>query len=395
MRSSFRLAIATTVVAATAAGLVGSTGDASAAARTEKVAERGTAVQQLRTPLIFGHRGAAGYRPEHTATGYELAAQMGADYLEPDLVPTKDGHLVDRHEPNITETTDVAQHPEFAHLKTTKTIDGSTQTGWFTTDFTLKQLRTLRTIERLSEIRQHNTLYNGRDRIPTLEEDIKQTIALGKQQGRTIGIIPEIKHSTYFRSIGLPMEQRTLDILKKYGLAKANPTIPTILQSFEVANLQWMHKKAPNLTLDQLTSAKGAPADFVASGDKRTYADIVSRKGLKQVAKYAKILGPDKTQVVPWNDDKSLGTPTTLVRDAHAAGIRVVPYTFRNENTFLPTNLRNGTVESDYGKALDEDQLYFALGVDGLFTDNPDTGVLARDAWIGKGRPFTVHIPRA
>jgi glycerophosphoryl diester phosphodiesterase len=183
-------------------------------------------------PLVLGHRGAAGYRPEHTAGGYELAAAMGADYIEPDLVPTKDGVLVDRHEPDISQTTDVASHPEFASRKTTKVIDGVTITGWFTTDFTLAELDTLRAIERLPDIRQHNTLYNGLWRVPTLQDDIDQLRALTAKYHRQIGIIPEIKHSTYFRSIGLPMEQRLLDVLGSNGLDHRGA--PVIIQSFEV-----------------------------------------------------------------------------------------------------------------------------------------------------------------
>jgi glycerophosphoryl diester phosphodiesterase len=337
-------------------------------------------------PIVFGHRGAAGYRPEHTAGGYDLAAAMGADYIEPDLVPTKDGYLVDRHEPEISQTTDVTSHPEFAGRKTTKVIDGVTTTGWFTTDFTLRELETLRAVERLPDVREHNTLYNGVYRIPTLQDDINQVRELSRKYHRTIGLIPEIKHSTFFRSIGLPMEQRVLDVLHRNGLDSRHADTPVIIQSFEVGNLIWLHQHT-DLPLMQLTSASGAPADFVAGGDPRTYADLTTPIGLRGVARYATSLGPDKNQIVPRTTSNALGTPTALVRDSHRAGLLVGPYTFRNENSFLPTDFQHGTNPSDYGDALAEDQLFFELGVDGMFTDNTDTAVLARARWIDAGRP--------
>ncbi len=337
-------------------------------------------------PLIFGHRGAPGYRPEHTAAGYALAAAMGADYLEPDLVPTKDGFLVDRHEPEISTTTDVANHPEFADRRTTKRIDGVRTTGWFTTDFTLAELETLHANERLPDIRQHNTLYNGRYRIPTLQDDITQAEALSRQYHRRIGIIPEIKHSSFFASIGLPMENRVLDVLARNGLTGSRPRIPVIVQSFEVHNLRYLHNRT-RLPLMQLTEASGAPADFVAAGDPRTYADLVTPSGLRAVARYATYLGPDKTQIVPRDAHGRILPATSLIPDAHRAGLLVGPYTFRNENTFLPVDFRRGTDPADYGNAFAEDELYFSLGVDAIFTDNADTGVAARAEWIAQGRP--------
>ncbi len=380
---------ATAVLAATTASVVGAT--ASPARTAASAGHHGHAGHHrhgngLGSPLIFGHRGAAGYRPEHTAMGYRLGAQLGADYLEPDLVPTKDGYLVDRHEPNIIMTTDVAQHPEFAHLETTKTIDGVTQTGWFTTDFTLKQLETLRATERIPDIRQHNTLYNGIDRIPTLQQDINQVEALSREYHRTIGIVPEIKHSTYFRSIGLPMEGRVLGVLHRNHLDGRHPRLPTVVQSFEVSNLRRLHRRT-DIPLMQLTSATGAPADFVASGNPRTYADITSAAGLKQVGTYATFLGPDKNEIVPRTASNALATPTTLIRDAHRAGLLVSPYTFRDENSFLPTDYQRGANPADYGNALAEDKLFFTLGVDGLFTDNSDTAFEARKEWTAAGRP--------
>jgi glycerophosphoryl diester phosphodiesterase len=336
------------------------------------------------TPLVLGHRGAAGYRPEHTAGGYGLAAAMGADYIEPDLVPTKDGVLVDRHEPEIGGTTDVASHPEFASRKTTKVIDGVTTTGWFTTDFTLAELKTLHAVERLPDIRQHNTMYNGLYQVPTFQDDIDQARALSAKYHRQINLVPEIKHSTYFGSIGLPMEQRVLDVLRRNGLDHRGSKV--IIQSFEVGNLQWLHQHT-SLALMQLTSASGAPADFVASGDPRTYADIVSPLGLRGVARYATYLGPDKNQIIPRDASNHLKAPTSLVTDAHRVGLLVTPYTFRNENSFLPADYQRGTNPADYGNAIAEYELFFSVGVDGMFSDDTDTAVLARQLWIDEGRP--------
>lgn len=378
MRLSARL-LAAGAVTVTAATLI-ATVPADAGARHQ-------ARPVFETPTVFGHRGAAGYRPEHTASGYRLGAQLGADYLEPDLVPTKDGQLVDRHEPEIGGTTDVASHPEFANRKRTVTIDGVKTTGWFTFDFTLRELRTLRAIERIPAIRQHNTLYDGLDPVPTLQEDIDQVKALGREYRRTIGIVPEIKHSTFFRSIGLPMEDRVLAVLKRNGLDGRRPAIPTVIQSFEVANLRYLHRRT-SLPLVQLTSATSAPADFVAAGDKRTYTDVVSPAGLRRVATYATWVGPEKAQIVPLDPATGkLAEPTPLVKDAHRAGLKVVPYTFRNENAFLPADFDSSANPADYGRALAEDRLFYELGIDGIFTDNPDTAVEARRDWIRAGRP--------
>lgn len=371
-----------TVLAALTAGLLTMT-LVSAASAAPSTSERG---HRSGEPLILGHRGAPGYRPEHTLPGYELAAEMGADYLEPDLVPTKDGVLVDRHEPEISQTTDVASHPEFAARKRTNVvIDGVPTTGWFTFDFTLTELKTLRAIERIPQLRQHNTLYDGRYTVPTLQEDLDLRARLSRTLHRTIGIVPEIKHSTFFASIGLPMEQRTLHVLRSNGLDKR--TSPVIVQSFEVGNLKYLHARTP-VPLMQLTSASGAPADFVAAGDPRTYADLVTPAGLRAVARYATFLGPDKNQIVPRDAAGKLLSPTPLVRDGHRAGLLVTPYTFRNENFFLPLDFRRGTNPADYGDAFAEYTLFFALGVDGMFSDNTDTAVAARDEWVHAGRPL-------
>ena len=330
-------------------------------------------------PLVFGHRGASGYRPEHTLASYELAIRLGVDVIEPDLVITKDGHLVARHEPEISGTTDVTQRPEFADRRTTKNVDGVPVTGWFTEDFTLRELRTLRAIERIPQIRPRNTLYNGRYQVPTFQEVIDLAKRASRQYGRKIGIAPETKHPTYFRAQGLPLEPPLVRTLVRNGLNRPNSAV--YVQSFEVSNLVALRSRL-RVNLVQLTSARGAPYDFVATGDPRTYADLVSPAGLRRVARYADVLGPEKTQIVPRDPAGVSQAPTTLVRDAHRAGLAVVPYTFRNENAFLPAELRIGTDPAQYGNAFAEYEQFFRLGVDGLFSDNGDTAVEARDAFV-------------
>jgi glycerophosphoryl diester phosphodiesterase len=324
--------------------------------------------------VIVGHRGASGYRPEHTLASYELAARMGADFIEPDLVTTKDHVLVTRHEPEIGGTTDVAAHPEFAARKKTKTLDGAALTGWFAEDFTLKELKTLRAKERIPAIRQHNTAFDGRYQVPTLQEVIDLTKRLSRELDRPIGIYPETKHPTYFQQQGLALEPELVKTLNRNNLNR--PDAKVFVQSFEVANLKALDKQL-RVPLVQLTGSSGAPYDFVAAGDKRTYADIVSGKGLREVATYADGVGPSKDQVIPVDATGKLGTPTALVRDAHQAGLVVHPYTFRVENSFLPVNFRSSAVASDSGNLFGEIAAYRKAGIDGLFSDNADIAVAA------------------
>jgi glycerophosphoryl diester phosphodiesterase len=325
-----------------------------------------------RRPLVIGHRGAAGYRPEHTLASYELAARIGADFIEPDLVTTKDHVLVARHEPEIGGTTDVASHPEFAARKTTKLLDGVPVTGWFTEDFTLAELKTLRAVERLPLVRQHNTLYDGLFQVPTFEEVLQLRERLSHELEREIGVYPETKHPTYFRALGLPLEGILVEKLRQHGLDHHDA--PVFVQSFEAGNLRTLHDtyrlRAPKIFL---TSASGNPFS-----DPRPYADYLTPTGLKGLAAYVDGIGPDKIQIIPRHPDGTLSTPTTLVRDAHAAGLLLHPYTFRAENQFLPTELRVGTDPNGYGKALVEQETFLRAGIDGLFTDQADIGVLSR-----------------
>jgi glycerophosphoryl diester phosphodiesterase len=326
-------------------------------------------------PEVIGHRGATGYRPEHTLASYELAARVGADFIEPDLVSTKDGVLVARHEPEISQTTDVAQHAEFTARKTTKVIDGQVLSGWFAEDFLLAELKTLRAVERIPAVRQRNTIYNGRYQVPTFGEVVALRQRLSRELGREIGIYPETKHPSYFRSIGLPLEPKLVETLSWVGLNR--PGAPVFVQSFEVGNLQALHAQL-RVPLIQLIGSTGAPADFAAAGDQRTYNDLLTPGGLVEIARYAAGIGPAKDRIVPRDAAGFSQPPTSLVRDAHAAGLLVHPFTFRNENQFLPAEDRSSADPNAYGDAFAEYQQFYALGVDGLFTDVADTAVAAR-----------------
>jgi len=321
-------------------------------------------------PIVIGHRGASAYRPEHTLGAYQLAIDMGADFIEPDLVSTKDRQLVARHENEISGTTDVSTRPEFADRKRTKVIDGTTFTGWFTEDFTLAELKTLRAKERLPLVRPSNTAFDGVYEVPTF----KEVIALAKREG--VGIYPETKHPTYHDSINLSLEEPLIALLKESGLDKRNADV--FVQSFEVGNLKELNRKL-KVPIVQLTGATGKPFD-----DPRTYAQLTSPAGLKEVAQYADGLGPDKRQIAT-----SKTNTTSLVRDAHKAGLLVHPYTFRPENQFLLPDFRQGNAASpQYGNARGDQPgelaLFYRLGVDGVFADNPDTAVAVRERVFSK-----------
>jgi glycerophosphoryl diester phosphodiesterase len=338
-----------------------------------------------RRPLVIGHRGASGYVPEHTLVSYFMAIQQGADYAEPDLVMTKDGVLVARHENEISSTTDVAERREFARRKATKVIDGVTLEGWFTEDFTLAELKTLRARERIPEIRPANARFDGQFEIPTFDEVLgmiravdAQRAAAAKKQGLSkpalIGVYPETKHPTYFDDQGLRMDRALLQTLSRHGYEGRKA--PVFIQSFEVGNLQRLRKKT-QLPMVQLIEATGAPYDFVVAGDARTYADIILPAGLAKVAEYANAIGPSKNLVIPRRDDGPLGAATSLVAHAHEAGLGVHPWTFRADNHFLPRNLRSSTDATQLGHLESEIAAFIAAGVDGFFTDHPDLGARA------------------
>ncbi|MGH8585500.1 MAG: glycerophosphodiester phosphodiesterase [Gammaproteobacteria bacterium] len=346
-------------------------------------------------PLVIGHRGASGYLPEHTLEAYRLAIRQGADFIEPDLVSTRDGVLIARHEVNITQTTDVAQHPEFAARQTQKTIDGVTEQGWFADDYTLAEIKTLRAVQRVPfRPQQFNSLFQ----VPTFREVIKLALQEGQRRGRPVGVYPETKHPSYHQSVGLPLERRLVSILNAYGLTKRRD--PVILQSFEVANLKALNRltgvrlvqliDAERIALDG-TLIPNRPFDFVLSGDPRTYADLVTDAGLSEIKTYADGIGPWKRYIVSVkgvdqnNDgqpddvngdgavddaDTTRLPPTDLIPRAHAAHLFVHPFTFRNEGLFLA---------SDYGGNPVEEYLeFYCLGADGLFSDFADTALSSR-----------------
>ncbi|MFR9730454.1 glycerophosphodiester phosphodiesterase [Saccharopolyspora sp. MS10] len=324
---------------------------------------------------VFAHRGASGYRPEHTLASYELAARMGADYVEPDLVPTRDGVLVSRHENEISGTTDVAEHPEFADRRTTKRVDGVALTGWFTEDFTLAELKALRARERVPRLRPNNAIYDGRFEVPTFQEVVDLAARLSVELHREIGVAPETKHPGHFRRLGLPLEPRVVRVLERNGLNR--PGAKVVVQSFEVGNLRELDRSS-RVRLVQLIGAEGAPPDFADSGDPRTYADLVTPEGLREIAGYADVLGPDARVLLPLDEGGRLTGPTTVTADAQAAGLQVVPYSVRAENEFLPADFRSSEVPGRFGDVFGYLDALFALGVDGLFSDHPDIAVEAR-----------------
>ncbi len=301
-------------------------------------------------PLIIAHRGASGYLPEHTLAAYARAVEMGADYIEPDLVITRDGILVARHENEIGETTDVADR--FPDRRTTKVIDGTKVTGWFTEDLTFAELRTLRARERL-DFRSH--AHDGLYLVPSFAEVIALADSLGRARGRTVGIYPETKHPSYFRTLGLPLEVPLLAALRTAGLDRADA--PVLIQSFEVGNLRALATMT-RVRLIQLAAA-GAPADHAPGGDAPTYSEMLSAEGLRRVAGYAHGIGPDKALVLPPD-----GGETSLVRDAHAAGLQVHIWTLRAEPRFIGARFAG-----DFAR---EVAAFLAAGVDGLFTDHTD-----------------------
>ena len=356
------------------------------------------------SPLVIGHRGAAGYLPDHTLEGYELAIKLGADYIEPDLVATKDGHLIARHEPNITSTTDVASHPEFADRLTTKVVDGVAETGFFASDFSLAEIKTLRAVQPLAERPQQ---FNGRFEIPTLGEVIDLAKRMSKKIGREIGVYPETKHPTYHADLGLPLERRLVKELRRAGWN--NRKAPVFIQSFEQSNLQLLDRLT-SVRLVQLVDANDVdpdgtisyappfdrPYDWTVSGDpeleSRTFGFFTTDEGLEEISEYADGIGPWKPYIVSSRaialnadgsvadangdglvneTDRELLPPTDLVERAHDHGLLINTWTFRNEQRRLA---------SDYGgNPINEYLLFYELGVDGLFSDFPDTAFTARE----------------
>ncbi len=355
-------------------------------------------------PLVVAHRGASGYVPEETLEAYARAIELGADVIEMDIVMTKDGVLITRHDPNLALSTDVAKHPEFASRKKTMQVDGETQTGWFSQDFTLAEIRTLGAISTDAERPQQ---FNGRYRIPTFQEVLDLQAAQSKATGRAIAIYPETKNPTFFRDMGLPMEDKLIAMIEKAGLN--SKTAPIFVQSFEPGSLKYMKGKGLKTRLIQLIDGDGIdmktgamtyavpvdrPYEWTKAGDRRNFDVMVTPAGLAEIKTYADGIGPWKRyivsvqgtvgadgKVVDLNRDGKVNDadatslkPTTLVADAHKAGLFVHPFTFRNEGRRLAADYK-GDPKNEY-------LAFYRLGVDGVFTDFTDTALAARGAYL-------------
>ncbi len=331
----------------------------------------------MSAPLVVAHRGVPGHRHEHTRGSYELAIEQGADYIEPDVVCTRDGVLVVRHENEIGGTTDVASHPELADRRTTRFVDGVPLTGWFTEDLTLDELRSLRTRERLPDLRPQNL--HLAEPVVTFDEVLDIAEQGAARTGRPIGVYVETKHPTHFAELDLDLDDRLVETLGRRALD--HDAVPVVIQSKEVGNLQRLRPRT-DLPLIQLADLRGAPFDLVAAGDTRTFADLMSREGLAEIATYADGIGPHKSLVVARDADHRLLDRTGLVEHAHDVDLLVHIWTMRDENNFLPAELRLGDDRSVHGDAVAEYLVFFDAGVDGVFTDYTATAVHARDVWM-------------
>jgi glycerophosphoryl diester phosphodiesterase len=354
---------------------------------------------QLR-PVVIAHRGASGERPEHTLASYQLAIEQGADFIEPDLVMTRDGVLIARHEPYLggdnpdfagADTTDVAARLGFGARKRSVTIDGVQLTGWFACDFTLAELKTLRARERLPQLRPGNRAYDGRFEVPTLAEIIALARAAEARTGRAIGIYPETKHPSWHAGLGLPMEAALVRELHAAGYDRQPERV--FIQSFEVGNLKALHAMTPIPLVQLMGSDTEQPADYAIAGDRRTYADLATPEGLRAVATYAAAVGPSKARVLAVGPD-GMPRDTGFTRAAHAAGLNVHPWTFRAENQFLSPALRRGTDEAAHGDLSAELQAAFAAGVDGVFADFPAAAVAVRDRSLRSRAPGVTAAQR-
>ncbi|MCW4386024.1 glycerophosphodiester phosphodiesterase family protein [Salinibacterium sp. SYSU T00001] len=326
------------------------------------------------TPLVIAHRGASGHRPEHTISAYQLAIALGADAIEPDIVPTRDGVLVLRHENEISGTTDVAERPEFAERRTTKTIDGMRHTGWFTEDFTWAELATLRSRERLPQLRPHNTAFNGLDGILRLSD----LLALLDASDRPVGLVAEIKHATYFASLGLPLDRLVAEELRAAGWHD-DPRLS--VESFELEVLHGIRAHGVSAPLVYLLEASGAPADRVARGGRsaRPYSADLTPDGLTELrASGIAGISVDKRLLLRADAAGNTLGVTSVVDRAHAAGLTAFCWTLRPENRFLGRNLRREGGSAGHGNWLEEFQLVMSSRIDGVFADHPDLAIEAR-----------------
>lgn len=337
------------------------------------------------TPAVVAHRGASGHRPEHTLDAYRTAIRMGVDDIELDLVATRDGVLVARHDLELSTTTDVARRAEFAHLRRTLTVDGVAQRGWFVQDFTLPELKTLATRERMPSTRPGNTAYDGAEGVPTLTEVLAMVGAESIRRGRPVGVLLELKHATHHDAAGLPLDVPLLRELSRHGLD--HPWARVGLLSFETTILRRLAGRTRLPLIQLLDTPRRRPADLVASGDPRTYGDLLCPEGLAWVDEYADGIGPHTSLVLPRDALGAIGAPSALVRDAHRRGLTVHVWTLRGENRFLPSNLRHGEAPDALGDMAAEVRALLGAGVDGLITDHPEAALAAvRESAAAVGR---------
>lgn len=330
------------------------------------------------SPLVIGHRGAPGYLPEHTLASYRLAVALGADAVEPDLVMTRDGVLVIRHESELSRTTDVAAHPEFADRVTTRSVAGRRTTGWFVEDFSLDELQTLRVVERWPDLRPQSARHDGRFPVATFDQLLLLVAEQSAVTGRRIGVHAELKHPAGSAALGLALEPAVLASLRDHGLDRRDA--PVHLQSFEPTCLRRLREDT-DVRLVQLLAGEGAPADLRASGDPTSYDDMAARQGLRTIARYADAVGVDKRRLLTVRPDAPGPAHLDgrcLVDAAHRAGLTVLTYTVRNENRFLTAAYLEGSQPGAVGDVVGETRSLMELGVDGIFTDQPDTTVLVR-----------------
>ncbi|HSV40366.1 MAG TPA: glycerophosphodiester phosphodiesterase family protein [Nocardioidaceae bacterium] len=335
-------------------------------------------------PDLVAHRGASGYRPEHTTAAYRLAIALGADGIELDLVATKDGVLVARHEPELSRTTDVATRTEFADRKTTKLVDGRSVSGWFVNDLTLAELKTLRATERMADIRPDNMRFDGQFAVPTLAEVLTLVEDESHRLGRTVQVYLELKHATWFAGVGLPLDTLLVETLRECAT-----TAPVKVLAFETAILRQL-RSVLDAPLVQLIEAGGTPYDRAIVGDIVSYRDMVTPRGLMRIADYAHGIGVAKNLILPRGSDGAATTPSCVVSDAHALGLEVAIWTLRDENDFMAANFRHGTNPSARGGAVAEYKAFLAAGVDVIIGDHPDTALEARRMWLRERSPLPV-----
>jgi glycerophosphoryl diester phosphodiesterase len=359
------------------AGLAAAVSLVTACAVASPQAAEDATVGARTAPLVIGHRGAAGYLPDHTLEGYALAIALGADYVDVDLVATRDGHLVARHEPNLVATTNVKDLPQFAGRRRKAMVDGVEQEGFFASDFTLAEIRTLRAVQPRSD---RDARFDGRFALPTLDEVIALVKRRSSEAGRTIGVYLETKHPTWHQSLGLPLEEPLLAVLERAGWNRRDA--PVFIQSFETANLRALRARTAvrlvQLVDGQAVRADGGldlsppfdrPYDWTASGRSGSFQDLLAPAGLAEVAQYADAIAPWKPYLQSWAGTTLL-PPTSVVADAHRAGLLVHAFTFRNEASEMAPHFG--------GNPVAEYLHFFELGVDGVFSDFPDTAVAAR-----------------